>query len=121
LVIRIYRDGFPPTQTGHGNADLDVTRSADQAANRARTEQSGAVRATEQTTPSGRASMLADGGAGSLSQSTAIGNVVVTVMLFETKTPGADVGARADELMAELAATTQAITAETAGQLVTQP
>jgi len=45
---------------------------------------------------------------------------VVTVLLFETEKPGVDVGARADELMAELAATTEAITAEIAGQLVSQ-
>ena len=64
--------------------------------------------------------MLADGADDSISQTTAIGNVVVTVLLFKTATPGADAGARADALMAQLAGTTEAITSEVAGQLVTE-
>jgi hypothetical protein len=119
VLVKIYWDGFAPTQSGYGNATLEVTRSFDHDASMAKMDESGAVRVTELTTPSGQASMQANGTDNSLSQSTAIGNVVVTVMLFETKAAGPG-GARADELMAKLAGTTQAITSEIAGQLVTQ-
>lgn len=119
VLVKFYWDGFAPTRSGSGNAALDVTRSFDNDASMAKMDQSGAVRVTALTTPSGRASVLANGTDNSLSQSTAIGNVVVTVMLFETKAAGPG-GARADELMTKLAGTTEAITSEIAGQLVTQ-
>jgi hypothetical protein len=118
VLVRIYWDGFAPTQTGLGNAEAAVTQSLTDNANRAEAELSGGIRTIERTTDSGRASMLADGAANSVSQSTAIGNAVVTVMLFETKNPGADIGARADELAAKLAPASDAITSEIAGQLV---
>ena len=120
LLIKIHRDGFAPTRTGHGNAELDVTSNVAADAERAKTDEPGAVRVLERTTPSGRTAMLADGAADSLVQTTAIGNVTVTVLLFRSATPGADASARADALMAQLAATTDAMTTEIAGQLVAQ-
>jgi hypothetical protein len=117
--IEIYLDGFAPTRTGYGNAGLRLSQGLEYNASVAKTDPAGAIRAAERTTPSGRASMLANGTENSLSQSTVIGNVVVSVLLFETKAPG-PAGARADELMAKLAATTEAITSEITGQLVTR-
>jgi hypothetical protein len=120
VLIKIYRDGFAPTQTAHGNAEIDVTDIAATDAARVKTDKSGAFRAIERTTPSGRAAMSADGTADSLLQTTAVGNVSVTVMLFKSATPGANASARADALIAQLATIADAMTAEIAGQLVAQ-
>ncbi|MEU4564978.1 hypothetical protein AB0F72_41915 [Actinoplanes sp. NPDC023936] len=86
---------------------------------------SSAIRATERTTPSGPAYAVANA-TGSLSQTdqlsqtTLIGNVVVNVLLLEEPDPGVDGSTRAAELLTDLAATGDAITAEIAGQLVSQ-
>ncbi|MEU4560216.1 hypothetical protein AB0F72_17685 [Actinoplanes sp. NPDC023936] len=89
---------------------------------------SSAIRATKRTTPSGPAYVVANAeksstnksGADQVSQTTLVGNVIVNVLLFEKQHPGVDRSTRAVELLADLAATGDAITAEIAGQLVSQ-
>lgn len=112
LVIQIHRDGFAPTRTGHGNAEQSVAESVEGAAVRAGNDPSGALRAQARRAPAGPASLLADGAEESLAQSTAAGNVVVTVMLLKTGPQ------RAAGTVTELTATADAITTEVIGQLV---
>ncbi|WP_143133773.1 hypothetical protein [Actinoplanes philippinensis] len=56
-----------------------------------------------------------------LSQTTLVGNAVITVKLIEKRDPAHGGSARADELMTSLTATGEAITAEVAAQLVSRP
>ncbi|BBH70256.1 hypothetical protein ACTI_69410 [Actinoplanes sp. OR16] len=95
----------------------------DRAYDTSRADFSSAIRATERTTPSGPAYAVANAsrsGADELSQTTLVGNVVVVVILFVKPDPGVDGSARAADLLTDLAATSDAITAEIAGQLVSQ-
>jgi hypothetical protein len=113
--------------TAHERAERDFTQARDEAMSRAETDPSQAVRTAERATSHGPALVMADaagdkvtGGTDDLSQTTRIGNVVVRVLLLEKRNAAAGGSARADELMAGLAATSEAITAEIAGQLVSQ-
>lgn len=113
--------------TAHEKAERRFALSRDFIMRRAEGIPSQAVQVVNRVTPSGSATFVADaddgeatGSADELSQTTLIGNAVVTVSLFEKREPTRGGSARADELMVGLAATSEAITAEVAGQLVSR-
>ncbi|MFC4070557.1 hypothetical protein [Actinoplanes subglobosus] len=114
--IRIHLDSSTPHKSAYEYAERDFTRSRDEAMTRAGRLQPGVVRVAERDTPSGPAVVVADvddaeitKNIDELRQTTRVGNLLVTVMLFEAKDAG---GGDADKMMAELPATADAITAE---------
>jgi hypothetical protein len=121
VTVRINRDGFPAGVTGADRTDSYLVDIRDQALNRASTVPGGGVRAEERTTPSGRAVLQAEGDDSHLWQTTAVGNVVIVVKLIEDEPKSAAPDEHATWLLDELAATTEAITAEIVAQLEPGP
>jgi hypothetical protein len=118
---------FLEPATAHETAEHEFARSREFAMNRAEGLPSHAVRVVDRAGPYGSTFVVADaddnevtGDSDDLSQTTLVGNAVVWGSLFDRKDTTQSGSARADELVAELTATSEAITAEIAGQLVSR-
>ncbi|MEU8661809.1 hypothetical protein [Actinoplanes philippinensis] len=123
VAVSLYLD----PATAHEKARSWFADALDFSVDRAEQIPSEAVRVAERATPYDSAYVVADaddaevtGGTDSLSQTTLVGNAVITVTLFEKRNPAHGGSPRADELMTSLTATSEAITAEVAGQLVSR-
>jgi hypothetical protein len=121
VAITIYLE----PSTAQQNAERAFTESRDYDTGRAKADSSRAIQSTESTTPHGPAYIVVDAEddgvparLDQLWQGTRVGNALITVKLFEERAAGVDGPARARKLLAELSATSEAITAEIAGQLV---
>ncbi|MFC6566854.1 hypothetical protein [Actinoplanes utahensis] len=118
--IQIFRDGFKPAFTGHGNAAASHRLMADMTASEVRGKPAGSLRVSTVTTAYGEALVRADGTHHTLTQTTLTGNAVLTVIVKEPEDSATDVATRTGKMLGNPAAAADAITAEVAKQLLRQ-